>query len=278
MAFAAADSSRWAGDMLAEARDIIASAGRSGVLLRLIGGLGVLATSRDRAFAARPFRDIDLVGLRRQSRQIGRALTAMGFAENPHVRFATAGQTVQFFRPCRHESADGRLAHDDDRIDVYLDAFRLDHEIALRHRLDVADDVLPPADVLLSKLQHTDPGPDDLRDMVAILKDLELADADLPGTINASYLAALCARDWPLHHDVTRNLERCRSGLAELGLSVGDQQRAAAAVDGLEAALAGQRKSLRWRVRALAGERLPWSDFVDERDGRHIASRERLGP
>ena len=276
MAFAATDSSRWAGDMLAEARDIIDRAGRSGVLLRLVGGLAVLATSRDRAFAARPFRDIDLVGLRRQSRQIARALTAMGFAENPHVRFATAGQTVQFFRPCRHESSDGRLAHDDDRIDVYLDAFRLDHEISLRHRLDVGDEVLPAADVLLSKLQHTDPGPDDLRDMVAILKDLELADDDLPGTINASYLAALCARDWPLHHDVTRNLERCRIILPSLGLSADDERRATAAMDGLEAALAGRRKSLRWHLRALAGERLPWSDFVDERDGQRIGLRERF--
>jgi len=278
MAVATTDPSRWASDMLAEARDIIARAGRSGVRLRLVGGLAVLATSRDRGFAARPFRDIDLVGLRRQARHLDGAMTAVGFEENPYVRFATAGQMVQFFRPCRHEGPDGGLAHVDDRIDVYLDTFRLDHEIALRDRLDLGDEVLSPADVLLAKLQHTYAGPDDLRDAIAILKDLDLAHDDLPGTINASYLARLCARDWPLHHDVTLNLERCRSLLAELGLPADDQKRAVAALDGLDAALAGQRKSVRWHLRALAGERLPWSDAVDERDGRRIGSREHVAP
>jgi len=274
MAATVTASAAFAGDMLDEALAIIARAARAGVRLRLVGGLAVLATSRDRDFAVRPFRDIDLVGLRRQSRQIVHALTAMGFEENRHVRFATAGQTVQFFRECRHVDGAGRRAHVDDRVDVYLDAFRLDHEIALKHRLELGSDTVPAADVLLVKLQHTWPGPDDLRDAVAVLKDLEQSPTEAPGVIDVDYLAGLCARDWPLHHDVTANLARCRALLPMMGLSERERAAAEAAIARLTAALAARRKTLRWHLRALAGERLPWSDTVDERDAQRVGLRE----
>ena len=267
-------SAAFAGDMLDEARNIIADAARAGVHLRLVGGLAVLAASRDRVFATRPIRDIDLIGLRRQSRQIVKAVTSMGFEENRHVRFATAGQTVQFYRECRHLDDAGRRAHDDDRIDVYLDAFRLDHEIALKHRLGRTGDMVSVADVLLVKLQRTRPAPDDLHDAVAILKDLELATDETPETIDVGYLAALCARDWPLYHDVTANLARCRDSLPAMGLSGADLATTALAIDALLTAIARRRKSLRWRLRALVGERLPWSDMVDEGDAKRIGVRE----
>jgi hypothetical protein len=258
-------------EMLAEARQIVDAAAAGGVVLRLVGGLAVLATSPDRDFARRPIRDIDLVGLRRQAKRVAVALSALGYQENRHVRFATAGAVMQFFRQCVHVARDGRRAHDDDRIDVYLDAFRLDHEIALKDRLPRDADTVPPADVVLIKLQRAAPSYDDLRDVVALLKDLRLDRRDEPGVIDLDYLARLCSRDWCLHHDVTASLRRCREHLAAFDLDVAQQARVAAAVDEVEAAIAGRPKSLRWRLRSLPGERLPWTDGVDEREGQRLA-------
>ena len=170
-----------------------------------------------------------------------------------------------------HVTRDGRRAHDDDRIDVYLDAFRLDHEIALKDRLPRDADTVPPADVVLIKLQRAAPSHDDLRDVVALLKDLRLDRRDEPGVIDLDYLARLCSRDWCLHHDVTASLRRCREHLAAFDLDVAQQARVAAAVDEVEAAIAGRPKSLRWRLRSLPGERLPWTDGVDEREGQRLA-------
>ena len=260
--------------MLAEAREIVGAAAAGGVVLRLVGGLAVLATSPDQGFARRPIRDIDLVGLRRQAKRVPSALGALGYQENRHVRFATAGQVMQFFRQCVHVTRDGRRAHDDDRIDVYLDAFRLDHEIALKDRLPSDADTVPAADVVLIKLQRTAPSYDDLRDVIALLKDLRLDRRDEPGVVNLDYLARLCSRDWCLHHDVTASLRHCRQRLAEFGLDAAQEARVTAALDEVEAAINGHAKSVRWRLRALPGERLPWTDGVDEREGQRLAALE----
>lgn len=259
-------------EMLAEARRIIDAARDAGIVLRLVGGIGVLAASRDQGFARRPYRDIDLVGLRRQTRQVTDLFARLDYDENRHVRFASAGQVMQFFRDCVHRDAQGRPGHVDDRIDVYLDSFRLDHEIPLkdRLRLDAHAETAPLADVLLVKLQRSLPNADDLRDVTALLKDVALGDADAPGVVNVDYLAGLCGRDWRLHHDVTRNLARCRALLGELDLDEAQRARVAAALAGVESALSARRKSLRWRLRALPGERLPWSDMVDERDAQRL--------
>jgi hypothetical protein len=258
-------------EMLAEAREIVGAAAGAGVVLRLVGGLAVYATSPDRDFARRPIRDIDLVGLRRQATRAAAALGALGYQENRHVRFATAGQVMQFFRRCVHVGGDGRRVHDDDRIDVYLDAFRLDHEIALKDRLPGGADTVPAADVLLIKLQRSAPSRDDLRDVVALLKDLRLDGRDEPGVVNLDYLARLCSRDWCLHHDVTASLRRSRELLAEFGLDDAQQARVANALDEIETAIATRNKTLRWRLRSIPGERLPWTDGVDEREGQRLA-------
>ena len=44
---------------------------------------------------------------------------------------------------------DGSRRHDDDRVDVYLDTFRLHHQIPLRRRLTLEPYTVPAADVLL---------------------------------------------------------------------------------------------------------------------------------
>ena len=264
-----------ADDMLDEARALIDAARTRGIALRLVGGLAVLAHCRAPAFCGRPCRDLDLVAPRRAGRAVGDLLTALGWTENRQVAMAAAGRKRQFFRACRH-TAGGIRVHVDDRIDLYLDAFRLHHEIDLRGRLDIDPYTVPLTDVLLVKLQRTQADPDDLHDVLVLLESADsLGDDDAPGVVNLAYLKRLCAADWGLWHDVERNLARCRDALARRSAADPGPRRAAARLDALEAALAAGPRGWRWRLRAAVGERLAWHEPVDDAEGVTFAPGER---
>jgi hypothetical protein len=190
------------------------------------------------------------------------------------VRLASGGALLQAYRPCAHDGPAGRL-HADDRVDVYLDAFRLHHTVVLRRRLRREAYTLPPSDVLLAKLLRTHMSTVDVHDVATLLRHIDVTDEERPGTIGRRYLAHACARDWGLYHDVSVNLERVAREAELLGLREREAYRVGSAADRIREALATARKGPRWRLRARIGERLPWYDAVDEGDGQRIGLRER---
>ena len=281
MAYSAADD-RSSQAMLLEAHRIIDAARSQGLTLRLLGGLAVREQCRDASFCERPYRDIDLVGLGRESRAATALLVGSGWQENRHVAMATMGRKRQFFRECRHRGGDARRlrngwrVHDDDRIDLYLDAFRLHHSIDLRRRLWLEPYTVSTSDALLVKLQRTTVNEDDLRDILTLVKDAaELGAGQEPGVVDLDYLARLGASDWGLHHDVVRNLVRCRGSLDTLGLAQHEADRLRDRLDRLEAAMEAAPKPLRWRWRASFGERLAWHEPVDDAEGVYLSPAER---
>ena len=261
--------------MLAEARDIIDAARARGVALRLVGGLAVREHCRDTAFCARPIRDIDLTTPRRSSKEVTGLLVGLGWAENRQVAMASSGRKLQFFRRCRHPAGAGRV-HDDDRIDLYLDAFQLHHRVDLRGRLELEPYTVSTSDVLLVKLQRTEANDDDVRDMVTVIKDaVAIGDDDAPGVVNRCYLARLCAADWGLCHDVSRNLARCRAALVARGAG----GLSAQGVDGAHRRLAaGHRRPAQGLALAAArrlGERLAWHEPIDDDEAVYFTPGER---
>jgi hypothetical protein len=260
--------------MLAEAHLIIDAARAQGVSLRLVGGLAVREHCRDTAFCRRAYRDIDLVAPGSAAKRATALLAGLGWGENRQVAMATMGRKRQFFRDCRHPVARGR-AHGDDRIDLYLDAFRLHHSIDLRRRLDLEPYTVSTSDVLLVKLQRTEVNQDDVHDMLTVIKDAAgLSEAEAPDTVNVRYIAGLCATDWGLYHDVTRNIARCRQAVAAPAAN-GGAARVGRRLDVLEAALSAAPKGRRWRLRASLGERLAWHEPVDDVEGVYYAPGER---
>jgi hypothetical protein len=172
---------------------------------------------------------------------------------------------LQFVRPCVHAAEDdGRQVHPDDHVDVSLDTFRMDHRVDLKGRLHFDDYTIPVSDQLLTKLQVHRQDEKDVRDVLTLLKDLELADDEAPGVIGLSYLAGKCADDWGLHHDVERSLSRAEALLPDYGLTEGEEGRVRDALARVRRALEDAPKSLRWNLRARVGERRPWHDEVEE--------------
>lgn len=254
--------------MAAEGRRLVDAARERGLTLRLIGGLAVRDHCEELAFCGRDHSDLDMVGLARETAGLVGLFEALGYRERLHVREATMRRQAQFVRACTHETADGAYAvHSEDHVDVFLDVFRMDHLVDLRERLTIEPYTVSASDLLLTKLQVFRAEDRDLHDIVTLLKDDQLADQEAPGTVNVAYLAELCARDWGLHYDVTRNLRRCTESLGIHGLAPADEHHVRTALARLTQAIEAASKTRTWRWRARVGTRRRWREHVEEQDG-----------
>jgi hypothetical protein len=254
-------------DMIREARRIVDTARGTGIVLRLLGGMAVRSQCTDQTFCARPHADIDMVGLFRQVGEITDLMQQLGYRENVHIRLATDYRQRQFVRACRHVHPEtGRQIHDDDHVDVFLDALRMDHDVPLKDRLELDDFTIPLTDLLLTKLQVHRRTEKDVRDILALLKDSDVAYEERPGAVDASYIARLCAQDWGMFHDVVTSIDVCERMAADFEL--GDEDLARITLNGsrLVGALDAAPKSLGWRLRARVGTRIRWHQIVEEQD------------
>ena len=256
-------------DMIDEARRIIDAARSRGIVLRLFGGLAVRAHCELLYVCERDYSDIDLIGLRKQSRDIPGLFAELGFKENIHVRMATGNQQLQFYKKCDHPDAELHFfIHPDDHVDVFLDRFHMDHEVPLEQRLEIEDYTISLSDVLLTKLQAFRMDEKDERDVISLLGQSPLGETDDRGALNAAYIARLCAGEWGLYHDVLAGIGHTREVLAGRDdLDAGMAQRVAAALDRLEAAIEAEPKSTKWKLRAKVGTRKQWHDLVEEQEG-----------
>ena len=254
-------------DMIAEARRIVDTARGQGIVLRLLGGMAVRAHCTDQAFCARPHADIDMVGLFRQSGEITALMQELGYRENVQIRLGSDYRQRQFVRRCRHVHPEtGRPVHDDDHVDVFLDALRMDHDVPLKDRLDLDDFTIPLTDLLLTKLQIHRRTEKDLRDILALLKDSDVAYEERPGMVDASYIARLCAADWGMFHDVVASIDVCERMAPEFELSEADRARITLNGSRLVGALDAAPKTLGWRLRARVGTRIRWHQIVEDQD------------
>ncbi len=252
-------------EMLDEGRRLVDAARSQGLTLRLLGGLAVRQHCHDHELCARDYSDLDMVAPAKQARRLAALLATFGYRENFEVSSAL-NAALQFVRPCEHGARPANPAHAEDHIDVFLDTFRMDHDIALARRLEIEPYTLSLSDLLLTKLQIFRLNDKDVRDMVTLLGDAEVGDEDAPGTINGRYIARLCADDWGLFHDVAMNLQRVHERVAIFALDPPQETRVLRGVTRLIAAIDGTPKTLRWRLRARVGTRTNWHNELEGQD------------
>src|SRR6202035_3221723 len=82
---------------------------------------------------------------------------------------------------------------------------------------------LPPADLLLTKLQIVELTDKDHRDLLTLFLEHEIGERD-EDEISGAYVASLCAGDWGLWRTVTRNLERLEAARSQYALSAQEQE------------------------------------------------------
>lgn len=228
-----------------------AAAAGADLPLRLLGGAAVClhAESARRPPLRRRYGDLDFAGPSRRRRDIDRLFGALGY--QPDARFNTLNGARRLLYL---DSGNAR------QVDVFLDELRMCHVIDLRRRLALDGPCLAPADLLLTKLQIVEINRKDLVDAIALLLDHPVAEHDLE-TINAGYVGGLTADDWGLYRTLWLNTEKVRAATRELAVDATlVSHRLAQLWDAIEA----QPKSLRWRLRARVGDRVPWYELPEE--------------
>ncbi len=298
--------SRVADRLMREAMAIVDAARRTGVEVRIAGGLAIRRHCIDLEFLEREYSDIDLVGFSGQSEELRAVFSGLGYAENRYVRQVTEDQQLQFVRKevvlaarRRRQVAAGLTTADEpapdgpeapagsavparplvDHVDVFLDVMRMDHDIDVRDRLEIDAYAISPVDALMAKAQIGRINHKDVHDIIALFKDLPLRDVDDDMSIYLPDLAEACASDWGLYTDLTANLGVVLDWLGDYDLSDEEKElvrsRIATALEAIEA----EEKTRGWQLRARIGKHAPWRNEVEHAEGAPIAvsPRETIG-
>ncbi len=235
-----------------ESLRVVREAESSGVVLRLVGGHAIHLHCEEHDFCDRSHGDLDLVGLSGQYPGIVQLMEELGYVENKKMTLNTGGTRLLFEKPGSEE-----------HIDVFLDQMNIEHNIDLRSRLQIEKLTLSVSDLLLAKLTISKLNEKDFRDIVTMIKDLDLGNMDSPATVNQTYIANLCAKEWGLYKDVLTSIERTLDFLPHYSLPRDDDVSVRKKLDSLRTTIVQEPKTVRWKLRALLGERIPWRREVE---------------
>ena len=248
-------------DPLAEALRVIRLADDAGLEVRLMGGLAFHALCPDwTARIDRDGRDIDLATRSRDRKGVTELLVRLGYL--PDKRYnALYGHKQLYF-------VDPEWARP---VDVLVDQLEMCHRFQFGARLAICDPTLPPAELLLSKLQVVKINRKDILDALALLSELPLAGDDVGGAaISLTRITGLTANDWGWWRTVTMNLDRLTAFLAtdvrpgDLDFGRESRFEPAAQVAELRAAIDAAPKSARWKLRSRVGDRVAWYERPEE--------------
>lgn len=242
-------------DILKEANRIISAAADNGITLRLLGGtaIGFKCPSSKRPAVSRKYPDIDLVGYRKQSRQIREMFAKLGYSPNEVFNALRSASRLMFFDLPNQR-----------RVDIFLDYFEMCHKIDFRDRLTLDPLTLAMADLLATKLQIFKTNEKDFKDITALLLDHEVTDTEKPDAINGKRLADLCAHDWGIYKTFALVLDKTAAMLEKFDLTPEDREVVKGRMKQISDMIEQEPKSMGWKARARVGENVPWYKLPDD--------------
>jgi hypothetical protein len=239
---------------LGHAVAIVDAGAALGVVARVLGGVGVAlhCPSSEQEPFLREYGDLDVVVDRRGGRKHADAM------------FASLGYQADVeFNTMNGPEGRRRYLSGDQKVDVFVGAFRMCHELPLEERLDADAPTVTLADLFLTKAQIFELTDKDALDLACLLLDHELAEHD-DDRIDVRRIAALTGADWGLWRTVTRSLDRLRTTVDALA----PEQRAtiAARIDALRSEIDAAPKSAKWKLRARVGDHVRWYELPEDPD------------
>jgi hypothetical protein len=238
-----------------EAIDLVRSAEREGVLLRLMGGLAVRALCQAFPPRERDRQDLDFASTSRARAAVTTFLVARGCSPDEHFNKIHGHKQLFFGSP------GGRA------IDVVIDRLEMCHAVDFRDRIDRMPLTLDVTDLLLSKLQIVELNEKDAVDVLYLLSAYAVRPGDEPGTVGLERFGEVVGDDWGWWRTVTGNLERIRSLAADDASRLTPLEAPLDAIEQLELLDSEAErvpKSRRWRMRALIGDRMRWYELPEE--------------
>jgi hypothetical protein len=188
-------------------RRLVRAAADRGFTIRLIGGAAIWLRSTDAARRAleRDYPDLDLVAHKAESRQLRTYLEENDYWPD-RLFNAMHGETRLLFRHAREGY----------QIDIFLDEFRMSHNLDLGARLGLEEPTMPAAELLLTKLQIAEVNAKDVGDVVMLLWSHSLGPDDGAGRLNVDQVAKVCGASWGLYTTVADNLRQTGDLLDEV--------------------------------------------------------------
>ena len=244
-------------DPLHEAVSLVEGATTAGLKLRLLGGLGVRVLCPDFPPRLRPGQDMDLATTSKGRREIAVYLERSGCVADRMFNNLNGDRQMYFIAPS------GRP------IDVMVDRLVMCHTLDFRPSFRNSSLTLDPADLLLSKLQIIELNAKDVHDITHLLAGIPVGTADLIAhdrVIDTTRFGEVLAADWGWWRTCTGNLAKLPALLAENPGLAPPLPRfdplAQAAV--LLAVAMSVPKTMKWRLRAKAGDRMRWYELPEE--------------
>ena len=240
---------------------IIETAKSKGVEMRLMGATAIYyrcpGSQRLNQSMNRALTDLDFVTLSKYVSHIPDLFSNLGYDGNERVNtmYGLSRQIYIARQGGRH-------------VDVFLDKLSFSHVIDLTSRLEIDPVTLTLADLLLEKMQIAKINEKDLKDTIILLREHELGDKD-GDAVNVKYVAKLLSDDWGFYYTVTENLKTTKDYADKLDLlSPADKTLVRRKIDVLPDRIEKQGKSIKWRMRAKAGTRMPWYNETENVENR----------
>jgi len=241
-------------DIVEEAKRILELVEKQEITLRLFGGVAVKFQCPSSAYGKlqRDYADIDFIGLKKESSEIRSLVEELGYTSR-EVFNALHGDKRLIFNDLENER----------RLDIFLDNFEMCHRLELKERLILNKTTIPLADLLATKLQVVEITEREYKDIIALVRDHEIADEDQPETINGSYLANLTADDWGIHKTFSINIANVLTTLPRYELDQIGEEIVHKGLNDLQTRFEKAPKTMRWKLRALIGEKVKWYELPE---------------
>jgi hypothetical protein len=241
-------------DITTEVLRLLRTATEKGVPLRAIGGVAVRLHAGEDTLPSlrRQPNDIDLVTLPGKSKDVSMLMETLSYSSDAEFNYTNGHRRLLYYDTTNQR-----------QVDVFVGAFEMCHVIPITRRIELESLSIPLAELLLTKLQVVQLNEKDQRDIVAILYHHPVGDSDVE-TVNAAYVAQLCARDWGLWRTTKMNLERTREALPAYELPEEGRRAVVERVEQLWQRIEAEPRTTRWQLRNRIGDRLRWYEEPEE--------------
>jgi hypothetical protein len=235
---------------LEAATQIIDSAEKRGVRLRLLGGLAFkkLCPSSSEPRYFRENKDIDLMGKRENTREIMKIMETLGYKPRELFNKLNMGQRLIY-----HDMGNRR------RVDLFLDEFVMCHKFNFKENILAGTYTLPITQLLMTKLQVVQKTEKEYKDLIVALHDFDVTST--PGGVRGDEVADLCSKDWGVYTTFWKSLESLLAKAEEA--DPGTRALVVPRIQKLMAMMESAPKSFGWKLRARIGERQRWYDLPD---------------
>ena len=235
---------------LEAATQIIETAEKKGVRLRLLGGLAFkkLCPSASDPRYFRENKDIDLMGKRENSKEIVKIMETLGYRPREVFNKLNMGQRLIYY-----DMGNKR------RVDLFLDEFIMCHKFNFKESILAGTYTLPITQLLMTKLQVVEKTEKEYKDLLAAFHDFDVTSGGYG--IRGDEIADLCSKDWGVYTTFRKSLEELLAKAEDLEES--ERTKVASRIQKLMVAMEAAPKSFGWRMRARIGERQRWYELPD---------------